>query len=114
MLPASSAFKLDLKPMARPLLLAAFGKGVNMKILVFTALVFLALPLASAFADEAKADPVEACKAQVAFVYNFDMMNIERAEMNGKISHEKASERKESRHERFVDDNHDCDDLKDD
>jgi hypothetical protein len=85
-----------------------------MKTLVFTALVFLALPLASAFADEAIADPVAACKARVAFVYNFDMMNIERDEMNGRTSHEKAAERKQDRHERFVDDNSDCDDLSDD
>jgi hypothetical protein len=85
-----------------------------MKTLTLVTAIFLALPLASASAEEAKPDPVEVCKAKIHFTYNFDMMNIEREEMDKALSHEAAREKKLERHEKLLDELEDCDDLRDD
>lgn len=85
-----------------------------MKTLTFVTAILLALPLGSALAEEAKPNPVEVCKAKIHFTYNFDMMNIEREQMDKAISHEKAREKKLERHEKLLEDLEDCDDLKDD
>ena len=87
-----------------------------MKTLTFVTALLLALPLGSALADDAKEKPAKAaeeCKAKAEFVYTVDMMNIEREEIDNKISHEKASHRKLKRHEKLVDELEDCADLKD-
>jgi hypothetical protein len=86
-----------------------------MKTLTLVMAIFLALPLASATAEEAKpADPVEVCKAKATFMYNFDMMNIEREQMDRTISHDTADSRKHRRHMQLLGELAECDELKDD
>jgi hypothetical protein len=86
-----------------------------MKTLTLMTAIFLALPLGSALAEEAKKpDPVEVCKAKATFMYNFDMMNIEREQMDRSISHDLADVRKHKRHMQLLGELAECDDLKDD
>ena len=62
------------------------------------ALLTLALTPA-AFAEDAKpVDPLEACKAKVAFQYHFEMMQIEGQEMRGELTHSAADSQKSARH----------------
>lgn len=85
-----------------------------MKTLTLMTAIFLALPLGSALAEEAKPDPVEVCKAKATFTYNFDMMNIEREQMDRSISHDMADIRKHKRHMQHLGELAECDELKDD
>jgi hypothetical protein len=86
-----------------------------MKTLTIVTAIFLALPLGSALAEEAKKpDPVEVCKAKAHFMYNFDMMSIEREQMDRSITHDMADMRKSKRHMQLVGELAECDDLKDD
>lgn len=84
-----------------------------MKTLVWMIAAMLALPLASAWANEEKAaDPVEACKAKAAFNYHFEMMEIEGEELRGSILHSEAGERKGKRHKKHLEALEECDELK--
>jgi hypothetical protein len=83
-----------------------------MKTLTLVTAIFLALPSGSALAEDAKPNPVEVCKAKINFTYNFDMMNIEREQMDRTITHEVAREKKLKRHEQLLEDLEDCGDLK--
>lgn len=85
-----------------------------MKTLTLMTAIFLALPLGSALAEEAKSDPVEACKAKASFMYNVDMMNIEREQMDRTVSHDMADIRKHKRHLQLMGELAECDELKDD
>lgn len=84
-----------------------------MKTLTLVTALFLALPLGSALAEEAKPDPVKACKGKATFMYNIDMMNIEREQMDRTISHDMADIRKQKRHLQLMGEFAECDELKD-
>lgn len=76
---------------------------------------FVALSLNTAKAEEAKpVDPVEACKAKVLFLYNFEMMKIEKEQFAGRLGHTPANLQKQRQEMKKAGDLEACEELKED